>query len=214
LTVAEGGGEWLSTARVLPYARLVELREPEIDPDPLEQLQRWLEESPEERIALATATKEGAPSVRMVLLKGADARGLAFYTSYESRKGRELEENPRGALLLYWPDLGRQVRVEGAVERVPAEESDAYWATRPPGSRVGAAASPQSAVIPDRDALEELVADVRARHGDDPPRPASWGGLRLVPETYEFWQHRDDRLHDRLRYQRDAGSWLVERLAP
>jgi len=106
------------------------------------------------------------------------------------------------------------VRVEGAVERVPAEESDAYWATRPPGSRVGAAASPQSAVIPDRDALEELVADVRARHGDDPPRPASWGGFRLVPETYEFWQHRDDRLHDRLRYQRDAGSWLVERLAP
>jgi pyridoxamine 5'-phosphate oxidase len=150
----------------------------------------------------------------MVLLKGADERGLAFYTSYASRKGRELEQNPRAALLLHWPELGRQVRVEGAVERVPAEESDAYWATRAPGSRVSAAASPQSSVVAGRDAVEKLVDAVRERFGDDPPRPESWGGFRLVPETYEFWQHRDDRLHDRLRYRRDGGSWILERLAP
>jgi pyridoxamine 5'-phosphate oxidase len=192
----------------------MELQEHEVDSDPLTQLRRWLEEAPEERIALATATKDGAPSLRMVLLKGVDERGLAFYTSYESRKGRELEENPRAALLLYWQDLGRQVRIEGAVERIPAEESDAYWATRPPGSRVGAAASPQSTVVESRGALDELVAGVRARFGDEPPRPSSWGGFRLAPETYEFWQHRDDRLHDRLRYRRDGGAWIVERLAP
>jgi pyridoxamine 5'-phosphate oxidase len=192
----------------------VELREHDVDPDPLTQLRRWLDEAPEERVALATATKRGAPSVRMVLLKGADERGLAFYTSYESRKGRELEENPRAALLVYWPEPGRQVRVEGDVERLPAEESDAYWTTRPPGSRVSAAASPQSSVVAGRAALDELVAGVRARFGDDPPRPPTWGGFRLLPETYEFWQHRDDRLHDRLRYRRDDESWIVERLAP
>jgi pyridoxamine 5'-phosphate oxidase len=192
----------------------VELSEHDVDPDPITQLRRWLQEAPEDRVALATATKDGAPSLRMVLLKGADERGLAFYTSYASRKGRELEQNPRAALLLHWPELGRQVRVEGAVERVPAEESDAYWATRAPGSRVSAAASPQSSVVAGRDAVEKLVDAVRERFGDDPPRPESWGGFRLVPETYEFWQHRDDRLHDRLRYRRDGGSWILERLAP
>jgi pyridoxamine 5'-phosphate oxidase len=192
----------------------VELREHDVDPNPLTQLRRWLEEAPEERVALATATRDGAPSVRMVLLKDADERGLVFYTSYESRKGRELEQNPRAALLVHWPELGRQVRVEGAVDRLPTEESDAYWATRPPGSRVSAAASPQSSVVAGRAALDDLVAGVRARFGDDPPRPPTWGGLRLMPETYEFWQHRDDRLHDRLRYRRDDDSWIVERLAP
>jgi len=192
----------------------MELQERDVDPDPLAQLRRWLEEAPEERIALATATKEGAPSVRMVLLKGADERGLAFYTSYESRKGRELEENPRAALLVHWPELGRQVRIEGPVTSMSPDESDAYWATRPPGSRVSAAASPQSSVVAGRDALEELVAGVRARFGDDPPRPPAWGGFRLAPQTYEFWQHRDDRLHDRIRYRRDGDSWVLERLAP
>jgi pyridoxamine 5'-phosphate oxidase len=192
----------------------VELLERDVDPDPLAQLRRWLDEAPEERIALATATKDGAPSLRMVLLKAADERGLTFYTSYASRKGRELDENPHAALLLYWRDLGRQVRIEGDVDRVSSQESDAYWETRPPGSRVGAAASPQSAVVGDRAALDDLVADVRARYGDEPPRPATWGGFRLVPETYEFWQHRDDRLHDRLRFRRAGDSWVVERLAP
>jgi pyridoxamine 5'-phosphate oxidase len=192
----------------------VELREHDVDPDPLTQLRRWLEEAPEDRVALATATKDGAPSLRMVLLKGADERGLAFYTSYESRKGRELEENPRAALLVHWPELGRQVRVEGRVERVPGDESDAYWASRPAGSRVSAAASPQSSVVAGREALDELAARVRARFDDDPPRPPTWGGLRLVPDTYEFWQHREDRLHDRLSYRREGNSWILERLAP
>ena len=192
----------------------MELWEQDVDADPLIQLRRWLEEAPEERIALATATREGVPSLRMVLLKGVDERGLTFYTSYESRKGRELEENPRAALLVYSPALGRQVRIEGPVTRVDAEESDAYWETRPAGSRISAAASPQSAVVEGRDAVEALVARVRAEFGEDPPRPASWGGFRLVPETYEFWQHRDDRLHDRLRYRRQGESWTVERLAP
>jgi pyridoxamine 5'-phosphate oxidase len=192
----------------------MELQERDVEPDPLAQLRRWLEEAPEERVALATATREGVPSVRMVLLKGADERGLAFYTSYESRKGRELEQNPRAAMLVHWPELGRQVRIEGPVARISPDESDAYWATRPPGSRVSAAASPQSSVVAGRDALEELVAGVRARFGDDPPRPPAWGGFRLTPETYEFWQHRDDRLHDRIRYRRDGETWVLERLAP
>jgi pyridoxamine 5'-phosphate oxidase len=192
----------------------MELQERDVEPDPLAQLRRWLEEAPEERVALATATREGVPSVRMVLLKGADERGLAFYTSYESRKGRELEQNPRAAMLVHWPELGRQVRIEGPVARISPDESDAYWATRPPGSRVSAAASPQSSVVAGRDALEELVGGVRARFGDDPPRPPAWGGFRLTPETYEFWQHRDDRLHDRIRYRRDGDSWILERLAP
>jgi pyridoxamine 5'-phosphate oxidase len=192
----------------------VELRENDVDADPLAQLRRWLEEVPEERIALATATKVGAPSLRMVLLKGADERGVTFYSSYSSRKGRELEDNPRAALLVYWEGPGRQVRIEGPVERVSAKESDEYWATRPPGSRLSAAASPQSSVVAGREALDELVAGVRERFGEEPPRPPTWGGFRLVPDSYEFWQHRDDRLHDRLRYRRDGGSWIVERLAP
>ena len=150
----------------------------------------------------------------MVLLKGADERGLTFFSNYESRKGAELAANPRAALLAYWPGSGRQVRVEGDVTRLDPAESDAYFATRPAGSRLSAAASPQSAVVADRAELERRVADLRARHGDDPPRPESWGGYRLAPATWEFWQHREDRLHDRLRYRRDGTTWLVERLAP
>jgi len=190
------------------------LHERDVDRDPLRQFRRWLADEPEERVALATATPAGVPSVRMVLLKGADERGLTFFTNYESRKGLELLANPRAAILLHWPDRGRQVRVEGGVARVSAEESDAYFATRPAASRLGAAASPQSRVIESRDALEVLVEQARRRLGDEPPRPVFWGGFRLVPETWEFWEHRPDRLHDRLRYRRDGGTWLLERLAP
>ena len=194
----------------------MELLESQADAEPLGQFARWCEEAGDElgAIALATATPDGAPSVRMVLLKGADEHGLTFFSNYESRKGRELEANPQAALLVYWPAAGRQGRVEGRVTRLEPDESDAYFAARPAGSRVSAAASPQSSVVSDRADLERRVADVRGRHGDDPPRPASWGGYRLVPTTWEFWQHREDRLHDRLRYRLDGSSWLVERLAP
>jgi pyridoxamine 5'-phosphate oxidase len=191
-----------------------ELREQDAADDPLRQFRAWLEDERLDNVALATATAEGAPSVRMVLLKDITERGLTFFTGYESRKGGELAANPRAALLLYWPALGRQVRVEGAVARIDPAESDAYWATRPGGSRVSAAASPQSRVVADRAELEHRVADVRERYGDEPPRPETWGGFRLEPVVWEFWQHRDDRLHDRLRYRRDGESWVRERLAP
>jgi pyridoxamine 5'-phosphate oxidase len=198
------------------YSRGVELLESQVDPDPLRQFARWRDEAGGElgAVALATATPDGAPSLRMVLLKGADERGLTFFSNYDSRKGAELEANPRAALLAYWPGSGRQVRVEGNVTRLDPDESDTYFATRPAGSRLSAAASPQSMVVADRAELERRVADVRGRHGDDPPRPESWGGYRLAPATWEFWQHREDRLHDRLRYRRDGSTWLVERLAP
>jgi pyridoxamine 5'-phosphate oxidase len=193
----------------------VELDEQDVDAVPVRQFERWADEGDgADLIALATAAADGAPSVRMVLLKTADEAGLTFFTNYESRKGRELAANPRAALLFHWRELGRQVRVEGRVERLTPAESDAYWSTRPLGARLSAAASPQSEVVADRDALEALVERARAELGNDPPRPKSWGGLRLVPQTWEFWQHRDDRLHDRLRYRRDGTAWVVERLAP
>src|SRR5262245_32068447 len=162
-------------------------------------------------MTLATATPDGRPSARMVLLKGADERGFAFYTNRESRKGRELAANARAALVLYWQELGRQVRVEGRVEVVGGEESAAYWATRPRGSRLSAAGSPQSDVVPSRAWLEERVAEVA---GTDPPLPPHWGGYRVVPDVVELWQHRDDRLHDRVRYTREGDGWRRERLAP
>jgi len=177
--------------------------------DPLEHFHAWLDA---EVVALATASAAGAPSVRMVLLKGADERGLVFFTSYVSRKGRELAENPRAAMLVHSP--GRQIRVEGAVEKVSAEESDAYWATRPRGSQIAASVSSQSEPIESREALEKRFAELEAAHPGEIPRPAHWGGFRLVPDVYEFWEHRENRLHDRVRYRRDGEGWTMERLQP
>ena len=176
---------------------------------PLQQFHAWLET---EVVALATASADGAPSVRMVLLKSADERGLVFFTSYVSRKGRELAENPRAAMLVHMP--GRQIRIEGTVEKVSEAESDAYWATRPRGSQIAASVSRQSEPIDSREALEKAFAELDAANPGELPRPAHWGGYRLVPDAYEFWEHRENRLHDRIRYRRDGGVWVVELLAP
>ena len=194
--------------------------EADLDADPLRQFERWFAAAGEagvevpEALALATATADGRPSVRMVLLKQADERGFAFHTNYESRKGAELAANPQAALLFHWRPQGRQVRVEGRVERVSAAESEAYFRTRPHGSRLAAWASPQSRPLADRAELERLYADALARHGDDPRLPPHWGGFRLVPDAYEFWEHGDDRLHDRVRYERSDDGWARIRLAP
>jgi pyridoxamine 5'-phosphate oxidase len=197
------------------------LLESQAEPDPLEQFRRWYAEAEAaglrapHAMALASATPDGTPSVRMVLLKGVDERGFVFYTGYVSRKGAELDANPRAALLFYWDPLGRQVRVEGGVERVTGEESDAYFATRPRAAQLAASASKQTAVLPGRDELDARVAELEREHaGDVVPRPEHWGGYRLLPDAFEFWQHREDRLHDRLRYRRDADRWIVERLSP
>ena len=193
--------------------------ERDLDPDPLRAFEQWFAEAGAavevpEATALATATPAGRPSARMVLLKGADERGLVFYTGYESRKGTELAANPWAALLFHWAPLGRQVRIEGAVERVSREESKAYFRTRPLGSRLAAAASPQSRPLADRDELERLYAEAKERFGEDVPLPPAWGGFRLVPDAYEFWERGDDRLHDRIRYERDGDGWARTRLAP
>ena len=182
-----------------------------MNPDPVAQYRLWEAEAAVEvqAVALATATRDGAPSVRMVLLKQADEDGFVFFTNYESRKGRELRENPRAAVLVHWPN--RQVRVEGPVERLSEEASDAYWATRPPRSRAAAFSSHQSEVLESRDELERAVAEAERL---DPQRPAFWGGFRLDPTVWEFWQHGDDRLHDRFRYRRDGAGWVIDRLAP
>ncbi len=192
-----------------------------LDPDPLRQFRAWFAEAETagieapESIALATATKDGRPSLRMVLLKHADESGFGFYTNLESRKALELAANPVAALLAYWQALGRQVRIEGTVEPASREASAAYFATRSPGSRLAAWASPQSRPIPDRGELQRLVEDARRRFPDgDVPLPAHWGGYRLVPDTYEFWQQGADRLHDRIRYNREDAGWRRERLAP
>jgi pyridoxamine 5'-phosphate oxidase len=193
-----------------------ELHEGDVAADPLEQFRRWRADAGEpDAMALATATPDGAPSVRMLLLKGADEHGFVFFTGYGSRKGGELAANPQAALLFHWAQLGRQVRVEGPVERLSTEESDAYFATRPRGAQLAAAASRQGRLLADRAELDRAVAELeREYEGRAVPRPEHWGGYRLRPETYEFWQHRDDRLHDRLLYARDVDRWRVERLSP
>ena len=194
-----------------------ELHRRDLVADPQEQFRRWFAEMEgltraPEAMALATAAADGRPSVRMVLLKQADEDGLVFFSHYSSRKGRELEENPQAALLFHWDALGRQVRIEGAVARVSEDESDAYFATRPLGARLSAIASPQSRVVESRAELEARVAELAAAGA--PARPPWWGGFRLVPDAWEFWQHRDNRLHDRFRYRREGGAWIVERLGP
>jgi pyridoxamine 5'-phosphate oxidase len=194
----------------------------ELAPTWLDQLRLWLADAERGGIiepnamVLGTVGPDGAPSARTVLLKGVDHDGLVFYTNRDSRKGRELAREPRASALFPWYDVHRQVHAEGTVEPLPDADSDAYWATRPPGSQLGSAASPQSQVIDSRADLDTACAALRERHGDGPiPRPPHWGGMRLVPHTVEFWQGRADRLHDRLRYRRtDDGSWVVERLAP
>jgi pyridoxamine 5'-phosphate oxidase len=198
------------------------LLESEVDRDPFRQFAVWFEEAvgagerEAEAAALATADAGGAPSVRMVLIKLSDERGFVFFSNYESRKGRELGVNPGGALLFHWDRLGRQVRVEGPVERLGRGESDAYVRTRPRGSQLSALASPQSRTISSRAALEQRVAELAATHrGRELPAPDDWGGFRLIPRSLEFWQHREDRLHDRLLYTLEGdGRWRLERLAP
>jgi len=197
------------------------LREEDADPDPFRQFQLWFDqavaagEHEPTAMTLATCSPDGKPSARIVLLKICDQRGLAFFTNFHSRKGRELANNPFAALVFNWPTLERQVRVEGRVELVSDAESDEYFATRPLGSRLGAWASEQSAVIPGRDELERQHRELEARYPDGQvPRPPHWGGYRVVPEIFEFWQGRPSRLHDRLRYRRVDDRWVVERLAP
>jgi len=189
--------------------------------DPFKQFERWFDAATAaglhlpNALILATADARGMPSARAVLLKGYDESGFVFYTNYSSRKGRELTANPHACLLFSWVELERQVRIEGPVQKVSASESDAYFASRPLGSRLGAWASPQSETVPNRAALEARFADAQRRFGDAVPRPPHWGGYRVIPHAMEFWQGRENRLHDRLCYRREGDAqWTIERLAP
>lgn len=190
----------------------------DLDPDPIVMLQKWLDEAVDQpepsAMCLGTVDENGRPRGRVVLLRGFDHRGLAFYTNYQSQKGRDLDAHPLACATFWWPGLERQVRVEGAVSRVSPEESDAYFAGRPRESRLAALISPQSREIASRDELEAAVARAAAEFPDEVPRPPTWGGYRLEPDRFEFWQGRPARLHDRYLYERDGGSWRIARLAP
>jgi pyridoxamine 5'-phosphate oxidase len=196
------------------------LSETQADADPIRQFERWFDDALRAGVplpnamTLATVSAAGAPSARIVLLKGVESGGFVFYTNYLSRKARELEGRAAACLLFLWSDLERQVRVDGTVRKVTAEESDAYYASRPLGARLSAWASAQSAPVVSRKELESAMEAARTRHGDNPPRPPHWGGYRVEPREIEFWQGRSDRLHDRLVYRRDGGSWKIERLSP
>lgn len=196
------------------------LNEADVDADPFKQFAAWFEQARQSEIlepnamALSTVDALGRPSSRMVLLKGVDHGGFVFFTNYESRKGQDLSANAKAALLFWWDRLHRQVRIEGRVERVGDEESASYFQSRPYGSRIGAAASPQSRPVKSRAELEERFAALEALHPDNVPRPAHWGGFRVMPDHFEFWQGRESRLHDRLVYVPDGEGWRIERLAP
>jgi pyridoxamine 5'-phosphate oxidase len=196
------------------------LSESDADRDPMRQFERWFEDALRAKLplpnamTLATVSRDGAPAARVVLLKGVERGGFVFYTNYRSRKARELDERAQACLVFMWSDLERQVRITGRVEKVDAADSDAYFVTRPVGSRLSAWASEQSEKVPSRALLENAMAEAKARYGDSPPRPPHWGGYRVTPAEIEFWQGRADRLHDRLLYTRDAANWKIERLAP
>jgi pyridoxamine 5'-phosphate oxidase len=199
------------------------LSDAQADPDPIRQFERWFEDALRARLplpnamTLATVSLSGAPSARVVLLKGIEEDAFVFYTNYRSRKGLELESRAAACLVFLWSDLERQVRIEGTVEKVTAADSDAYYASRPLGARISAWASPQSEAVPDRSFLEKSFLENKNRHGEQPPRPPHWGGYRVLPEAMEFWQGRGDRLHDRLQYRRSEqaqSGWKIERLAP
>ena len=196
------------------------LSEADADADPLAQFERWFQEAVAaglplpNAMTLATVTPQGAPDARIVLLKGVERGGFVFYTNYRSRKGRELEVNPAACLVFLWTELERQVRIEGGIEKVPAQDSDAYFATRPLGARLSAWASAQSESVASRETLESALQKAGERFGEEPPRPPQWGGYRVNPATIEFWQGRENRLHDRLLYRRRDGGWTIERLAP
>ncbi len=210
----------MSIADLRQEYRFAGLTEAEAGADPVRLFERWFQDALDADVplanamTLATVTPQGAPDARIVLLKGIESQSFVFYTNYDSRKGRQLARHPTACLVFLWTPLERQVRIEGVTEKVSAAEADAYFRTRPLGSRLSAWASRQSEPVADRETLERALAEMEGRYGTEPPRPPHWGGYRLVPHALEFWQGRENRLHDRLLYRRRDGGWTLERLAP